>query len=149
MKVILLKDVKKVGKAGELVEVADGYGRNYLIRNNLAVLATATSKEVLSKQQAQHDKQLQKDEAAALEIKKQLETITLEFPVKAGVEGKVFGSISTKQIADKLEREYQIKVDRRKFLDSTAINTLGISNLEIELFKGVIATIKVHLVAKE
>ena len=69
--------------------------------------------------------------------------------MKAGVEGKVFGSISTKQIADKLEREYQIKVDRRKFLDSTAINTLGISDLAIELFKGVIANIKVHLVAKE
>ena len=149
MKVILLKDVKKVGKAGELVEVADGYGRNYLIRNNLAVLATATSKGVLSKQQAAFDKQVESEKEESLKIKDKLDKITIEFLMKTGAEGKVFGSISTKQIVEKLAQEHGIEIDKRKFLDGSAINTLGINELQIELFKGVIGKVKVHLVMKE
>lgn len=149
MKVILLKDVKKVGKKGELVEVADGYGRNYLIRNKLAVLATNTSVEILEEQKDEQQHLLQQQEAEAKALAKQLESMTLIFDVKTGAEGKVFGSISTKQICDKLLKEHGIKIDKRKIIDSGPFNILGINNVRVELFKNVEGIIKVHLKAKE
>jgi ribosomal protein L9 len=149
MKVILLSDVKKVGKKGELVEVADGYGRNYLIRNKLAVLATEKSVEILQDQKAQnkaHEKEVEKD---AEQLKKRLETITLVFDMKTGKEGKVFGSVSTKQIAEELEKKHQIKVDKRKFVDNEPLTNLGLNAVRIELHKSVIGVVQVHLLAKE
>lgn len=149
MKVILLSDVKKVGKKGEMVEVSDGYGRNFLIRNKLAVLATEKSVEILKDQKAEnqaHEKQLENE---ALAVKKKLESITLKFDMKTGKEGKVFGSVSTKQIAEELEKQYGIKVDKRKFVDNGPISTLGLNPVKVELYKNVIGVINVHLLAKE
>ena len=149
MKVILLSDVKKVGKKGEIVEVSDGYGRNFLIRNQLAVMATEKSMEILKEQKEQNQVQEKEIEQEAIATAKKLETLTVVFEIKAGKEGKVFGSISTKQIAEELEKKYEIKVDKRKFLDTAPLTTLGLNPVRIELHKNVIGVIQVHLLAKE
>ena len=97
MKVILLSDVKKVGKKGEIVEVSDGYGRNFLLNKKLAVLATKKSMEILDEQNLQHDLEEKQKEADAQALKQKLTKITLEFHVKTGEGGRVFGSVSTKR----------------------------------------------------
>jgi ribosomal protein L9 len=146
MKVILLSDVKNVGKKGDVKEVADGYARNFLLRNKLAVEATKTSIDIL--QQQNEDAQLKKDElvAAAEVVKEEMEKLTLVFKVKTGAEGKVFGTVSTKQITDELLKKHQIKVDKRKFVDTDNLSSLGYHSVRIELFKGVVSTIKVQLI---
>lgn len=149
MKVILLSDVKKVGKKGEMVEVADGYGRNYLIRNKLAVLATEKSLEILAGQQAEDQAQEDQLKKEAEAVKKRLETITLIFEVKAGQDGKIFGSVSTKHIAEELQKQYKVKVDKRKFVDNSSLSNLGLYQVKVELYKNVIGVVNVSLVAKE
>lgn len=145
MKIILLEDVKNVGKKGEIVEVADGYGRNFLVRNKLAVEATAQSKLILEKQKQQKIEQEKEDIKNAEALKLKLAEITLVFPVKTGDNGKVFGSVSSKQIAEELIKKYKITIDKRKILDEGPFNTLGFYNIKIELHKQVIATIKIQL----
>ncbi len=145
MIVILLEDVKKIGKKGDIVKVADGYGQNYLIKNGLAELSTPKGKErvAIEKEEAKLQDALNKKEAESL--KERIEKIMLEFKVKVGVGGKVFGGISTKHIVEKLKNEYGIHVDKRKFLDSKPAQSLGVTKYQVELYKGVIATIRVHL----
>lgn len=145
MKVILLEDVKKVGKKGDVVKVADGYGQNFLIKNKLAVLETNTSKKVLAKQKEQEKQQVLEDKQKAEEIKKQLEEITLEFYLKSGKDGRTFGSVSTKNIVEVLREEHHIRIDKRKIINARPIGALGYTKIKVELYKGVIATITVHL----
>ena len=146
MKVILLQDVKKVGKKDQTVEVSDGYAMNFLFPRKLAVQLTSKSKEILGTQQenARLAEQAAKEEA--LKISKKLETITLEFKVKTGKDGRVFGSISYKQIEQELAAKHGIDIDKRKFVDNETMNACGIYRLKIELHKGVIGVINVHLV---
>ena len=146
MKVILLSDVKKVGKKGEMVEVSDGYARNFLIRQKLAVAATETSRQILNEQKAKEAEKEAELEAQANEIKKKLENITLEFKVKTGEGGRVFGSVSSKQICEELHKKYQIHVDKRKFLDNESINSCGVTYVKVDLYRNkVIGQIKVHV----
>lgn len=148
MKVILKSDVKKLGKKGDIVEVADGYGRNYLIARGLAVAATEKSREILAEQKKEEAMQAAKDKAAAEELAKKLAGEMLEFRVNTGKDGKVFGSVSTKQIAEELaKRGY--KIDKRKILDTEPIASLGVTKVRAELYKGVIATLNVQLKGKE
>ena len=144
MKVILLQDVKKVGKKGQTVEVSEGYATNFLFPRRLAVKETKKSVEILDKQN--EDARLAKEKAKeeALEIKAKLEKITLEMTLKAN-NGKVFGSISFKQVEDALKEQFNITIDKRKIITKDPINQLGYSKLEIELFKGVIGIINVHV----
>lgn len=149
MKVILLKDVPNVGKKDALVNVADGYARNYLFRNRLAVEVTSKSMEILDQQkddrlQAEENKRLQ-----ALELAEKLKKIILEFPVKTGEGGKVFGSVSTKAIAEKLNREYGINIDKRKFIENHTVTSLGLNTLDVELYKNVIGKLTVRLKAQD
>lgn len=143
MKVILLQDVKKVGKKGEVKEVSDGYARNFLIMRNLAVAASNDSMKVLKNQKA--------DEAAKqAELKKEAQALAdklskMEFSFKVNAKnGTVFNSVSTKQIVEALKAK-DIIVDKRKFVDKEPVTTLGYSNVKVELYKGVIGTIKVLL----
>ena len=146
MKVILLSDVKKVGKKGEMVEVSDGYARNFLIRQKLAVAATETSRQILNEQKAKEAEKEAELEAQANEIKKKLENITLEFKVKTGEGGRVFGSVSSKQICEELQKKYQIHVDKRKFLDNESINSCGVTYVKVDPYRNkVIGQIKVHV----
>ena len=148
MKVILTQDVKKVGKKGEIVEVSDGYGQNFLIKNKLAVFATNTGEAKVAKRKEEErlaDLQNKKDAEA---LKETLEKMVLEFKLSSGKDGRTFGSVSTKNVVEELSKTHNIKVDKRKFIDARPIQALGYSNLKIELYKGVIATIRVHLTEK-
>ena len=148
MKVVLLQDVKKVGKKGDIVKVSDGYGQNFLIKNKLAVKETATAKKIVDEQKEQEKQQDIENKNKAIELKEVIEGLTLEFVLKSGKDGKTFGSVSTKMVVDQLRNQYDIKVDKRKFIDARPIGALGYTNLKVELYKGVIATVKVHLSEK-
>lgn len=143
MKVILLADVKKVGKKGEIKEVSDGYARNFLIARKLAVQASGDSLKVLSKQKEEAAEIEAEEVAKANALKDELATKTFKFKVNVK-NGRVFNSVSTKQIQEVL-RENGYPIDKRKIIDSEPITTLGYTNVQIELHKGVIATIKVLL----
>lgn len=148
MKVILKKDVKNVGKRGEVVNVSDGYGRNYLIARGLAVPETKKSLEILGEQKAEEAAEEAKQVAEAKELADRMAKMMLQFSVKSGEGGRVFGSVSTKQITEALGRE-GIHVDKRKILDTAPIQTLGVTNVRIELHKGVIGTIRVKVTGSE
>ena len=140
MKVILLKDVKKQGKSGEIINVKDGYG-TYLINNKLAVLETKGSKKVLDEQ----NKAAQAEASKILKECQELEVMTLEFKVKTGKNDQVFGTISTKQIADELKKK-GIDVDKRKIRLDVPVNTLGVTEVSVLLHKEVEAKLKIRLV---
>lgn len=148
MKVILTKDVKKLGKTGEIVNVADGYGQNFLIKNNLAVLATEHGKEIVARNKEQERLQDLENKKKAEDLKKTLESITLDFYLSSGKDGKTFGSVSTKNVAEELLKKHDIKIDKRKFINARPIQALGYTKLQIELYKDVVATINVHLQEK-
>lgn len=149
MKVILLKDVKKLGRKDEIVEVADGYGMNYLIPNGLAVAASTKSRKILKQEKREEEKNRQEEKKAAEEMKNQIEDLTLEFAVKTGENGRVFGSVSTKQIESRLKEKYDLDVDKRKFSPSKALNLLGLNTINVKLFDGVEAELKVRLVEED
>ena len=145
MKVILLQDVKKVGKKDQTVEVSDGYAMNFLFPRKLAVQLTKKSNEILG---AQQEKARQDEADAVLEaqkLAKKLESITLEFKVKSGKDGRVFGSISYKQVEQELMAKHKIQIDKRRFVSEDIMNACGMYRLKIELHKGVIGIINVHL----
>lgn len=147
MKVILLSDVKNVGKKGEVKQVADGYGRNYLVKNGLAVEATKKSMEILTKQKADEAAREAEMKEEAIELKNKLEKMTISFKVKAGNDGRMFGSVSNAKIAETLAKDYQIQVDKRKFVDNGNITELGMHKVRVELFKGVVATLNIDIEA--
>ena len=149
MKVILLQDVKNVGKKGQTVEVSDGYASNFLLPKRLAVIETSRSIEVLNKQIKDQKDALAQQKATAEEIAKKLETITLEFEAQVGADQKMFGSISTKQIEAELKNKHNIVIVIRRFVDKSPINSLGYSRLRLELFKGVEGIVNVHVIKKE
>lgn len=146
MKVILLSDVKKVGKKGQMLEVSDGYARNFLIKNKLAVAATERSQEILAEQKAEQAANEAALEAKAIELKAKLETIVLEFKLKAGAGGRVFGTISSKQICEELLKTHGIKIDKRKLLMEDAVSGLGTTFVKVDLYRNkVIGKINVHV----
>ena len=145
MKVILLQDVKNVGKKGQTIEVSDGYANDFLLPKRLGVNATKRSVEILDKQKEDARILDEKNRKEAEELKEKLKTITLEFTCKTGKDGKLFGSVSSKQVVEKLKTSYGITIDKRKFVDKETVNTLGVTILKNELYKGVVAEIKVHV----
>ena len=143
MKVILKENIKSIGKKDEVINVSDGYARNYLFAKDLAVEATPgnLAKLQTKKDSAAFKKGQEKEEAE--KVAEKLAKITLEFKVKAGENGKIFGGISSKEIAEKLEKDFSIKVDKKKIDLKEPIKILGIKRVDIKLFEGVVGTIKV------
>ncbi len=146
MEVILLQDVKGLGKKGDTKSVNDGYASNFLIPRKLAVKKTEGSVKVLN-QQIENERLRQEElKKKAIEIKAKLETITLEFKEKPQANGSLSKNVSFKEIEQKLKSDYDIVIDKRKIIDKFLINAFGYTKLNIELYKGVIGTIKVHVV---
>ena len=146
MKVIFIKDLKKQGKKNDIKEVSDGYATNYLIKNGYAVKYTKTSSSILNKDLEQKKIKDEKDIEEASIIKEKLEKITLKFTVKSN-NGKVFGSISTKQIQEELLK-HKINIDKKKIKVKESLSTLGTHIVNINLHKKVEAELKVQLVEK-
>ena len=148
MKVILLADVKKVGKKDQTVDVSDGYANNFLFPRKLAVPLSKKSAEVLENQQEERKEQAAKMKADAEALAKKLEGITLTFKVKTGREGKLFGAVSLKQVADELAKQ-GIDIDKRKFIDKGPLDELGYHHISVELYKGVIGKVHVEIKGEE
>ena len=148
MKVILLQDVKGLGKKDATVEVKDGYANNFLIRRGLAVKLTDGSKAVLNKQQEDRALQDAENRKKAQEVASKLDSIQVEFEANTGSDGRMFGTISPKQIEEKLKSSFGIVIDKRKFIDHTPVDRIGYTKLRIELYKGVVGTVTVHVKEK-
>jgi len=144
MKIILIKDVKKQGKSGDILNVKDGYG-TFLINKGEAVLATSNSVDRLNKENKEKEIQEKNNIKNCEEIKKKLESLKLDFKVKTGEQDRVFGSISPKQIVEELKKK-GYNVDKKQIKINSSISSLGFHNVDIELHKKVIATVKIELI---
>ncbi|MDQ0244978.1 large subunit ribosomal protein L9 [Bacillus fengqiuensis] len=145
MKVIFLQDVKGRGKKGEVKNVADGYAQNFLIKQGLAIEATNASMKALEGQKNKEKKEAAEELAKSKELKEVLEKLTVELKAKSGEGGRLFGSITSKQIAEALQKAHNIKVDKRKIDMDDAIRALGYTNVPVKLYPEVTATLKVHV----
>ncbi|MFX3623274.1 MAG: 50S ribosomal protein L9 [Ectobacillus sp.] len=146
MKVIFLKDVKGKGKKGEVKNVADGYAHNFLIKQGLAIEATSANIKSLEAQKRKEEKDAQAELENAKKLKETLEALTVELKAKAGEGGRLFGSITSKQIADELQKAHGLKIDKRKFDMADAIRALGYTNVVVKLHPQVTAALKVHVI---
>ncbi|MBC1558713.1 50S ribosomal protein L9 [Listeria booriae] len=145
MKVIFLKDVKGKGKKGEVKDVADGYAQNFLIKNGYATPATNRNISALEGQKKKTAKEAAQELADAKALKETVEKLTIELKTKSGEGGRLFGSVTSKQIAQALEKDHKIKVDKRKIDLPEAIRTLGHTKVPVKLHHDVVATLDVHV----
>ena len=146
MKVILLTEVKGKGKKDQVIEVSDGYARNYLFAKKLAIEADAKALNELKGREASRQHKHDVEKAAAEETAKRLETITLVLKRKAGVDNKLYGAVTTKEIVQQLKQEYGIEVDKKKLSMESPIKTFGTYKIKAKLFSDVQATITVQVV---
>lgn len=144
MKVIFLKDVKGQGKKGEVKNVSDGYAQNFLIKQGLAIEANNANISTLEGQKKKEEKRAAEELADAKKLKEVLDQTTVELSAKAGEGGRLFGSITTKQIAEVLQKKNGIKIDKRK-MEIEAIRTLGHTKVPVKLHHEVTATLTVHV----
>ncbi len=145
MKVIFLQDVKGQGKKGEVKDLSEGYVRNFLLPKKLVKEATDSNVKTLDAQKRSEDKRKEQEKLDAQELGKKLEELTVKVTGKAGEGGRLFGAISSKQVAQALEDQYKIKVDKRK-LEMDAIRALGVTQIKVKLHNEVTVTLKVHVV---
>lgn len=151
MKVIFIKDMKGKGKRGEVKNVPDGYAQNFLIKNGYAKETTSSNLNTLKRVQKAEKDAYEAEKAAAEDIKQKLEDdkTIVNFKSKAGTDSRLFGSISGKKIVEGLEKQYGIKVDKRKLELPEPIKSLGYTNVPVKLFKGVEAVIRVHIMEQD
>lgn len=146
MKVILLTDVKGKGKRDQVIEVSDGYARNYLFAKKLAIAADNKALNELRGREASKQHKHDVEKAAAEETAKRLETVVLVLRRKAGVDNKLYGAVTTKEIAQQLKQEYNLEVDKKKLSTEIPIKTFGTYKIKAKLFNDVQATITVQVV---
>ncbi len=149
MKVILLKDVKGQGKKGEVKNVSDGYAHNFLLKKELAMEATEKNMKLLALQKQKQEEHKAEELEKSKELKEQLEKLTITIKAKSGEQGRLFGSVSSKQIVDGLQSQHNIKVDKRKFEMDDVIRSLGYTSVPVRLHTEVTATLKVHVVEQD
>ena len=145
MKVILLENIKGVGKKDEIINANDGYARNFLLPKKLAVEANSANLNLLKGKQdsSNHKKEVEKEKA--IEIKAKLEKISLVVKVKAGENGKIFGGVTPKELSEQLEKQHNIVIDKKKIDLKETIKTIGTFNVDIKLFEGVLGKLKVNI----
>ncbi len=146
MKVILQADVKKVGAKGDIVEVADGYGRNYLLPRKLAVDATVANLNTAKVNAENKARKLQKEADEAKLLGAQLEKISVKIPVKLGKDGKLFGSVGGSDVAKALQQNHALNVDKRKISVLGEVTGVGVFDAVIKLHPEVTTKIKVEVV---
>jgi len=143
MKVILLKDVKGTGKKGDVVNASDGHARNFLIPRGLAKEATDSTISSLKHQKASEEKRKAEELQAAKDLAAKIGEFEVKITSKAGEGGKLFGSITSKEIAERVNKDFGIKIDKRKISMDGAIKTLGTQTIDIKVYPSVIAKLKV------
>lgn len=148
MKVILLNDIKGVGKKDQIIEASDGYARNYLIPKKLAVEANNDNINKLKAKQDSNKYKKDMERKEAEEIANKFKGIMLKVRVKAGENGKIFGGVTSKEIADGLKKDYNITIDKKKVMLNDTIKTLGTVVVDIKLFEGIIGKLKVDIIAQ-
>ena len=148
MKVILLSDIKGVGKKDQVIVASDGYARNFLFPKKLAVEANNANMSKLKAKQ--ESKQFRKDneKREAEELARKLKGIMLKIRVKAGENGKIFGGVTSKEISEGLKREYNIEIDKKKINLTDTVKTLGTILVDIRLYEGVIGKLKVDIISE-
>ena len=148
MKVILLDNIKGVGKKDEIINASDGYARNFLFPKKLAVEANNEnmSKLKAKKQSEQYKKDVNKENAE--KIAKKLDDITLTIKVKAGENGKIFGGVTSKEISEELKKQYKIDIDKKKIIHNENIKNLGSFDISMKLFEGVTGKLKVKVISE-
>ena len=148
MKVILKADIKGVGKKDQVINASDGYARNFLFPKNLAVEANAENMSKLKAKQDSNAFKKSQEKEEAQKIADKLSKILMKVQVKAGENGKIFGGVSSKEIAENLEKQYNIKVDKKKIDLKETIKTLGMFTIEIKLYEGVVGKLKIDVISK-
>jgi large subunit ribosomal protein L9 len=148
MRIILLKDVKGLGKEGTIANASDGYARNYLIPKGFAKEATAGEIKNLKKQQAAEKRKKQNEFKEAQALADRISKLTVRIISKAGEGGKLFGSITSKDIAEALEKQYKISIDKRKIQLENPIKDLGAAFVEVKVYPEVTTKMKVEVVAE-
>jgi large subunit ribosomal protein L9 len=143
MKVILQQDVQGSGKKGELVNVSDGYAKNFLIKKGLAIAATPQAMNEMKARQASLDRKTQVETDAAKATAANIGEKTIKIMAKAGVGGKLFGSVTSKEIADELKKQLQVEIDRRKISLEEDIKDFGTYTADVKLYPGVVAKVYV------
>ena len=145
MKVILLQDVKSLGKKGELVNASDGYARNFLLPKNLAKEANSQALNEYKNAESSKNFKIETDKAQANAYKEKLEGQTFKMTAKAGQGGKLFGSVTAKDISAEIKKQYNIFVDKRKIVLEQDIKAFGTYNAEVKLYTGISAMVKVQV----
>ena len=145
MKVILLEDVKSLGKKGEIVNVSDGYARNFIIPKKKGVEATSANLNTLKLQKANEEKVAQENLEHAQALAKELENASVNIRIRVGEGGKLFGSISSKEIAAAIQEQHQLEVDKKKIVLDEPIKELGEHKVKIKLHKDVSAQVTVQV----
>lgn len=148
MKVILKADIKGVGKKDQVINASDGYARNFLFPKNLAVEANAENMSKLKAKQDSNAFKKSQEKEEAQKIADKLSKILMKIQVKAGENGKIFGGVSSKEIAENLEKQYNIKVDKKKIDLKETIKTLGMFTIEVKLYEGVVGKLKIDVISK-
>ena len=147
MKVILLSDIKGVGKKDQVIEASDGYARNYLFPKKLALEANTENMSKLKARQNSNQFRKDTEKKQAEEIAKKLKGIMLKIKVRAGENGKIFGGVTSKEISEGLKRDYNIDIDKKKILLNETIKTIGTFTIDIKLYEGVIGKLKIDVIS--
>ncbi len=143
MKLILTQDVKGQGKKDQIIEVSDGYARNFLIPRGLAIPADAKSMNDVKNREDSRLHKIETEKAAAKEIAAKLEKITVKIVGQAGSDGRLYGSVTAKDIADALQKQFGIIIDKRKLTLTENIKSFGTYNTEVKLYTDVVGKVKV------
>lgn len=143
MQIILKKDVKGAGKAGDVVKVSDGYARNSLIPGGFAVEATPSNLARIKREKANHEAQIALDKAEANQVKKVLEDKTIRLKTRVGEGGKLFGSVTSMDIADAIKEQTRLDIDKKKIVLKKPIKEIGEHEVEVKLYTEISADIKV------